>query len=100
VIKKVKAILEERNAFGGVFSDIGEHSPIAGIRAGEKAFTENQCDIIVSVGGGSPVDASKAILYYHQQQTGGQTLLQIAVPTTLRYVKNNTFTHDRCNELC
>lgn len=39
--------------------------------------------MIVSVGGGSPVDASKAILYFHQQETGGPTLRQIAIPTTL-----------------
>jgi alcohol dehydrogenase class IV len=46
-------------------------------------FKENNCDVIVSVGGGSPIDASKAILYMLQKETGGPTLLQIAIPTTL-----------------
>lgn len=40
-------------------------------------------DIIVTVGGGSPVDGAKAILYNLQKETGGPTLRQIAIPTTL-----------------
>lgn len=40
-------------------------------------------DVIVSVGGGSPIDASKAIIYYLQQETGGEYMKQIAIPTTL-----------------
>ena len=44
---------------------------------------DSGADIIVSVGGGSPIDASKAILYNLQKETGGPTLRQIAIPTTL-----------------
>jgi alcohol dehydrogenase class IV len=40
-------------------------------------------DIIISVGGGSPIDASKAMIHYHQQQQGGKFMKQIAIPTTL-----------------
>ncbi|EEB86737.1 hypothetical protein MPER_16198, partial [Moniliophthora perniciosa FA553] len=83
VVKKVEGILKDMNAFGGTFYEIGEHSPIAGIRKGLKIFRDNGCDIIVSVGGGSPVDASKAILYFKQQEDGGELLYQIAIPTTL-----------------
>ena len=82
-MKTVESILRAQNAYGATFYDIGEHSPIAGIRAGVAAFRDNGCDIIVSVGGGSPIDASKAILYYIQQERGGPMPLQIAVPTTL-----------------
>lgn len=39
--------------------------------------------MIVSVGGGSPIDASKAILYHLYQENGGRLLKQIAIPTTL-----------------
>jgi alcohol dehydrogenase class IV len=48
-----------------------------------KAFKEAGADIVVSVGGGSPIDASKAILYYLQKESSGPYLKQIAVPTTL-----------------
>ncbi|KZS86907.1 alcohol dehydrogenase IV [Sistotremastrum niveocremeum HHB9708] len=83
VVKKVEAILKSKNAYGGTFWEIGEHSPIAGIRNGATKFKEAGCDIIVAVGGGSPVDATKAIIYYLQQETKGPFVKQIAIPTTL-----------------
>lgn len=75
--------MREHGTYGGTFYDIGEHSPIAGIRRGIERFKENSSDVIVAVGGGSPVDASKAILYHLQKETGGKTLPQIAIPTAL-----------------
>ncbi|KAG6832619.1 hypothetical protein H0H92_014455 [Tricholoma furcatifolium] len=83
VVKKVQAILEEHNAYGTTFYEIGQHSPVAGIRRALDVFKQHQCDGIVAVGGGSPIDASKAMLYFHQKETGGATLCQIAIPTTL-----------------
>lgn len=82
-MKTVEGILKELDAYGGTFYDIGEHSPVAGIRRAMESFKEHNCDVIVAVGGGSPVDASKAILYNLQKETGGKTLPQIAIPTTL-----------------
>ncbi|KAF6762970.1 alcohol dehydrogenase IV [Ephemerocybe angulata] len=75
--------LRNVTAHGATFYGIGEHTPIAGIREGIRIFKENGCDVIVSVGGGSPIDGSKAILYSIQLETGGATLKQIAIPTTL-----------------
>ncbi|KAH9858574.1 alcohol dehydrogenase IV [Lenzites betulinus] len=83
VVKQVENVLKEHNAYGATFYEIGQHSPIAGIKSGLKAFKDVGADIIVTVGGGSPVDASKAILYFQQQETGGPYLRQIAIPTTL-----------------
>lgn len=83
VVQTVEAVLREYNAYGGTLYEIGQHAPIAGVRNGIKAFRENGCDAIVSVGGGSPIDASKAILYLLQKEIGGPTLPHIAIPTTL-----------------
>ncbi|THH32300.1 hypothetical protein EUX98_g1897 [Antrodiella citrinella] len=83
VVKRVEAILRSCDAYGATFSDIGQHTPVAGIYDGLKRFNEVGADVIVAVGGGSPIDASKAILYKQQEQTGGETLKQIAIPTTL-----------------
>ncbi|EDR08787.1 iron-containing alcohol dehydrogenase [Laccaria bicolor S238N-H82] len=97
VVRKVEGILRQHDAYGATFFEIGEHSPIAGIRNGIKAFQENSCDVIVSIGGGSPIDASKAILYNIQQQVGGLTPRQIAIPTTLsaaEYTIGAGFTND------
>ncbi|KAI0051207.1 alcohol dehydrogenase IV [Auriscalpium vulgare] len=84
VVKTVESILRAENAFGATFYDIGEHSPIAGIRAGVQAFKDAGADIIVSVGGGSPIDASKAIIFHlKQEKPESPTYRQIAIPTTL-----------------
>ncbi|KAF7971874.1 hypothetical protein HWV62_19755 [Athelia sp. TMB] len=83
VVKKVEAILRARDAHGATFFEIGEHAPIAGIQNGIKAFRECGADVIVAVGGGSPVDASKAIIHTLQKENGGAFVMQIAVPTTL-----------------
>ncbi|KAF9813692.1 hypothetical protein IEO21_05408 [Rhodonia placenta] len=83
VVKKVENVLKQHNAYGGTFYEIGQHSPVSGIHNGLKAFKDASADIIVSVGGGSPIDASKAILYFYQQEKGGDYLRQIAIPTTL-----------------
>jgi alcohol dehydrogenase class IV len=40
-------------------------------------------NLIVSVGGGSPIDAAKAIIYFLQKEQGGEFIRQIAIPTTL-----------------
>jgi len=97
VVKKVEGVLRSENAYGATFYDIGEHSPIAGIRAGVKAFKDAGADFIVAVGGGSPVDASKAIIYYMQQETGRPFHRQIAIPTTLsaaEYTVGAGYTND------
>ena len=83
VVKKVERILREQNRYAATFYNIGEHSPISGIRAGVDALKQSGADIIVSVGGGSPIDASKAIIYFLHEQLGGDFLRLIAIPTTL-----------------
>lgn len=83
VVNKVESILKEHSAFGTTFFEIGEHSPISGIRNGIQKYKETGCECIVAVGGGSPIDASKAILYNIQKEFGGKTPPQIAIPTTL-----------------
>jgi len=98
VVKKVESVLKERGAHGGTFYEIGEHSPIAGIKNGIKAFQDAGADVIVSVGGGSPIDASKAIIYTIQQEAGGAYYRQIAIPTTLsaaEYTTGAGFTNEK-----
>ncbi|EPS94150.1 hypothetical protein FOMPIDRAFT_1063307 [Fomitopsis schrenkii] len=83
VVRKVEDVLRQHNAYAATFYEIGQHAPVAGIHNGLRMFKETGADVIVSVGGGSPVDAAKAILYFSQQETGGEFLRQIAIPTTL-----------------
>ncbi|KAI0029982.1 alcohol dehydrogenase IV [Vararia minispora EC-137] len=102
VVKKVEEALEADDAYGGTFYEIGEHSPIAGIRAGMTAFRNAGADHIVAVGGGSPVDASKAILYMLRDEDGGELKRQIAIPTTLsaaEYTVGAGYTNDEGNKV-
>jgi alcohol dehydrogenase class IV len=82
-VKRVEGILREQNNYAGTFYDIAQFSPISGIRAGVEAFKKSGADIIVSVGGGSPIDASKCIIFLLHEELGGEFLRQVAIPTTL-----------------
>jgi alcohol dehydrogenase class IV len=75
--------LKDLGVYGATFSDIGQHAPIAGIQAGVQLLKDVQADVIVSVGGGSPIDAAKVMISLLQKETGGEFLKQIAIPTTL-----------------
>lgn len=92
-MRRVENILKGHDAWGATFFEIGEHTPIAGIRNGIAKYKEVGCDFIVSVGGGSPVDASKAILYNIQLELGGKTPPQVAIPTTLSAAEYSVSTH-------
>lgn len=83
VVRKVEQILKDHGAYGATFWEIGQHAPVAGIRNGIQHFKDAGADVIVAVGGGSPIDASKAIIYNLQQETGADFVRQIAIPTTL-----------------
>ncbi|KAL5528036.1 hypothetical protein ACEPAF_7172 [Sanghuangporus sanghuang] len=84
VVRKVEQVLKSQNAYGDTFWEIGEHAPVAGINAGINAFNRAGADFIVSVGGGSPIDASKAIAYrIHDKNPAKEYLKHIAIPTTL-----------------
>lgn len=45
-------------------------------------MAKSGCDVLISVGGGSPIDSAKAIAYNIHQETG-KWIPSIAVPTTL-----------------
>ncbi|EJD03428.1 alcohol dehydrogenase IV [Fomitiporia mediterranea MF3/22] len=84
VVRKVEDVLKSQNAYGETFWEIGEHAPVAGINAGIDLFARVGADIIVSVGGGSPIDAAKAIVYrLHERDLSKRFLPHIAIPTTL-----------------
>ena len=76
-------MLKEKQIYGATFSEIGQHSPIADIRKGIRVLKDLGADTIVSVGGGSPIDASKLILHFLKEGGGGPTLTHVAIPTTL-----------------
>lgn len=82
MIKDLESLLSSKN-HAGTFSDIKEHAPIAQLdQATTEVKSDSRIDTIISVGGGSPIDSAKAILY-RLHETSQKWLVHIAIPTTL-----------------
>jgi phosphoribosylcarboxyaminoimidazole (NCAIR) mutase len=93
VIKEIEAILGDKHV--KTFSKISQHAPIQAIREAAEEAKKGEVDVFISVGGGSPIDSTKgalvsstasliiAIIHSLQQESGGEFLPHIAVPTTL-----------------
>ncbi len=56
-----------------VFSDVTANPRADAVMAGASLYTENRCDVIVALGGGSPMDCAKGIGIAH---TNGQHVLE------------------------
>ena len=60
-VEKVTSILKNNNIDYVVYDGInGEPTDIM-IRNGVNIYSENQCDFLIAIGGGSPIDSMKAI---------------------------------------
>ncbi|KAK2787145.1 hypothetical protein FQN51_003439 [Onygenales sp. PD_10] len=96
VIKEIEDILKRKDAHAGTYSGVRQHAPIADIHAAIAQIKHSGADVLVSVGGGSPIDAAKAVAYNLHQQTG-RWVYSIAVPTTVSVAettKNAGFTNE------
>lgn len=86
----VKKILEDGNRDFILFSDFGSNPKFDDIVKGIKIFNEENCDFIISVGGGSSIDTAKVIkLYSILDYKNGITnnykynsVKHLAIPTT------------------
>lgn len=67
----------------GVFSEIKQHAPESGIKRAAVASREAQADTLISLGGGSPIDATKIVAKELSQEFQQELFPHIAVPTTL-----------------
>ena len=61
VTGKVLILLDEGNIPYEVYSEIKQNPTIANVQGGVAAFTRSGADLIIAVGGGSPIDTAKAI---------------------------------------
>lgn len=60
----------------------GGNRPISAIREATELVKAAQADVLISIGGGSPIDSAKAVAYQVHEETG-KWIPSIAVPTTL-----------------
>lgn len=61
VMSELIPLLNELNIEHRIFAEIVENPLTSQVIAGKEAFLENDCDYIIAIGGGSPLDAAKAI---------------------------------------
>lgn len=80
LIEKAERLLGEKHV--GTHAGIRQHAPESGIVAALQLARERQADILVSIGGGSPIDAAKA-LARRMAENEARFPPHIAIPTTL-----------------
>ncbi|KAK3305133.1 maleylacetate reductase [Chaetomium strumarium] len=81
LIRQLEALLGEHHA--GTFTGIKQHGEAAGVDQAFATVAANpSIDTILSVGGGSPIDAAKVVSFRISEQRGS-FLTHVAIPTTL-----------------
>src|SRR5215471_12752986 len=58
------------------------HRPVADVQRAISLIQESGADVLLSVGGGSPIDSAKAVAFNLHKETGNW-IPSIAIPTTL-----------------
>lgn len=81
VVKDVEAALGERLALTHV--GIGQHAPHASIEAATAAAQRAGADLLVSIGGGSVIDATKFVAHALSDGFSRPLPTHVAIPTTL-----------------
>lgn len=61
IVNKITDLLEKENLEYTVFSNVSENPTIENVKEGVEEFKKSNADYIIAVGGGSPMDAAKAI---------------------------------------
>jgi alcohol dehydrogenase len=93
VTERVTAVLDAAEVPYVVFDDVEEDPGVATVTAGVAAFAEGSCDVVVALGGGSPMCAGKGIAlvaanggtltdYEGFQKAAKPPFPVIAIPTT------------------
>jgi alcohol dehydrogenase len=61
VVEEVTKVLDEAQIAYAVFSDVKPNPTVKNVNDGYQALQENECDFVISIGGGSPQDTGKGI---------------------------------------
>ncbi len=82
MIKKVLGVIESMGATYHIFSDITPDPSTDLVSRGVSWIVEKKPDAVMAMGGGSAIDAAKAISYMYQKVSGATKPLCIVAPTT------------------
>lgn len=81
LIKKVTKHLHDNNQLF-YFADVPPDPPIEAVADGVLEMLKIKPTIIMAVGGGSPIDAAKAMKFFFEKVAGEAEILLISIPTT------------------
>ena len=70
------------NADYKIFYDVKPNPDISTVTKGVKIILEYRPDMVVALGGGSPIDAAKGMIYFSRMQDSSIQIKFIAIPTT------------------
>lgn len=79
-LDRVKAHLDGCEV--AVFAEAIPEPPLATVAAGARLFAEFRPDVVLALGGGSPIDAAKAILAVVRSADTSRKIRLVAIPTT------------------
>ncbi len=93
VVQKVLDVLDEVGIDYVVFSDVKPNPTVKNVTDGLQCLQENNCDFVISIGGGSPQDAAKGVAilatnpgnlvdYEGVNKTANKSLPIVAINTT------------------
>lgn len=82
-IDRIKSHLDRAGIAHSVFDEVGPDPSLETATTGTLHFLRDQTDLVIALGGGSVIDAAKAILYFaHKTGTTAGKPMLVAIPTT------------------
>lgn len=61
IVQEVLNVLDNAKVAYAIFSDVKPNPTVTNVNAGLQVLLDNECDFVVSIGGGSPQDTAKGI---------------------------------------
>lgn len=61
IVQEVLNVLDSAEVAYAIFSDVKPNPTVSNVNAGLQVLLDNECDFVVSIGGGSPQDTAKGI---------------------------------------
>jgi alcohol dehydrogenase len=61
IVKKLTDVLEENEVKFAIYDDVQQNPTMKNCHDGLKKFNDEKCDLLISLGGGSPQDCAKAV---------------------------------------
>lgn len=81
-VNYITDVLKERGGEFEIYSDVTPDPDISIVTEGVEKILAFKPDIVIALGGGSPIDAAKAIMYFAVKQCGLSQCHFAAIPTT------------------